>query len=210
MSNDTQQHFADSAIVSGGGESVSEQSLELREGAFNLPSLSKQFSRKIVLHFQAVLSRFHRSFITPRIDRDGGALNAQLLAAKRMKRLAVISPVCRQGFQAEVRGGLLNSFAKMAGIVGGSQVNHGRCNQVSLMFANQRQLDPAAVTLHAGALFQKVATDITAFKSCGINRSGGGIGQQSPFSGPFKHKRQDALKGPFFSRRFSAFWSVVK
>ena len=79
-----------------------------------------------------------------------------------------------------------------------------------LMLADHSQLDPAPVAFQAAALFQKVATDIMALKSGGIHGSCGLIGEQSAFCGDSKNSCQEAVKGPFFSSRFSAFWSVVK
>ncbi len=210
MSNDAQQHFTKSAGMARGGQGIAQEAFELRKCALNLPALTEHFSRKFVLHFQAVAARFHRTVEASLIDWNGCFPNAQFFAAQHVKRLAVTCRISRQGCQLQVGRGLFHSGWKVCRIVAGPYADDGGRNQVREMFADDRQFDPAPVAFHAPAAFQKVATDITALKSCGIEGSSGLDRQQSPLLGVFKHSVQEALKGPFFSSRFSAFWSVVK
>ena len=205
-----QQHFANAAFVAGGMQGVSEKSFELRKCALNLPALAEHFFRKIVLHLEAVMTVFHRTFKAARIDGNGRAGNSQLLAAKHMKRFAVVSTIRRQRLQRQMRDGVLYGLAEMTGIVARPKSNHGRGDQVGLMLADDSQLDPAPMPFQPAAFFQKVATDIMALKSGGIHGSGWLVGEQSVFCGVFKNSCQEAVKGPFFSSLFSAFWSVVK
>ena len=193
-----------------GGQGIAQEPLELGKCAFDLPALAKQFSRKVVLHFQAVVTGFHRAVEASFVNWKGSFSDAQFVATKRMKRLAVTRCISRQGLQLQVRRRLFHGFRKVSRIIAWPHVNNGGRDQMRLMLADHRQLDPAPVALHAPAAFQKVATDITALKSCGIEGSSGSDREQFPFVGVFKHNVQEAVKGPFFSNLFSAFWSVVK
>ena len=210
MSNDTQQHFTESAIMACGGQRIAQEPFELGERAFDLPALAKHFSREFVLHFQAVVARFHRTVEAALVNWNSGSLNTQFFAAKHVKRFAVTGRISRQGRQLQVGRRLFHCLWKVSRIVAGPHADDGGRNQVRLMFTDHGQLDPAPVAFHAPAAFQKVATDITARKSCGIEGSSGSGRQQSPLVGVFKHSVQEAVKGPFFSSLFSAFWSVVK
>jgi len=210
VSSDAQQHFTESAVMACGGQGIAQEPLELGKCAFDLPALAKQFSRKVVLHFQAVVTGFHRAVEASFVNWNGGFSDAQFVAAKRVKRLAVARRISRQGLQPQVSRRLFHGLWKVSRIIAGPHVYDRGRNQVRQMFTDHRQLNPAAVALHAPAAFEKVATDIMTLKSGGIDGSSGSGRKQSPFVGEFKHNVQEAVNGPFFSNLFSAFWSVVK
>ena len=210
MGENAEGGFADAAGVAGGCQRGAEAALELGDGAFDLPALGITAAGKAALHFFAVAPGLHASCKAPIINGYGSARNAQMFAAERVKRFAVVRAIGGQGVQGQVlrRGG--ERVAEMAGVVGRCQIDDGTGDQVRGVLADKRQLDPRAVLRQPRRAFQEIATDVVAFQACGVDRSEAVAGEQSAVAGGSENTSQQPFNGPFFSRRCSAFWSVVK
>ena len=210
MSKHSQYRFTKTSSMAGCGQSSAEMSFDLRDGALDLPTLSVKLLGKALLHFRSVTPGPDSVFKATMINRDSRVLDAKFFATQCVKIFAVVRAVCRQRPQRQPANGTNHRLTKVTGIVSGTHVHHRRSDQMRGMFADQRQFDPGPVLLQPRRALQKIAADIAAFESRGINGSCALTGQQSLSDCASKNAIQQPLNGPPFKRRCSAFWRVVK
>jgi len=209
VGQDAEVDFIEAGGLGSGAQVRSEQTFDLGETALDLPALPVVSLREALLHGPAKAG-LRQTTPTSGIDRKNGSTDPKNRTCGAVKRFAVVSGVAHQCVRREDVGCLRDDRGEIDGVVAGTAPHHGRGDEMGFVVAQNAEFEVRRGALAAAvAAFQEVRTDVAGFHTGGVNR-GGGMGEPALPAGPSENGLLELFKDPFFRRRCSAFWSVVK
>lgn len=129
-----------------------------------------------------------------------------------MKRLAVECRVREDPIQLNPASRSAKSGGEAGSIVAGSVADMAPDPQIRVRVAHHRQLRPERTSkpLGIGPLVEVVEARVPNLEAGRVNGSRGTIVDQAALAGGGEYSSEQSTESPFFSRRFSAFSSVVQ
>lgn len=105
----------------------------------------------------------------PRIDRDNGGADAQVLAGIGMVGFGVECGVCPGPIPLHRQGRLGQNRSKLRGIVTGTGTQRGTGDEMTVSIHGCGQLGPRSGGLGARRSVEEVRQGVTTLQACGIN-----------------------------------------
>lgn len=209
MSQHAEVTLVGSRSVGAGPKAGAKPTLEARDDAFHLPTLSGLVLRERLLHLPPVRALGNCFGTPPVIDGDNGLEHAQLFSTETMVSFAIVGSVGVEGFDWDVPRRLAHHRRQVRGIVARPGPHRSASDHVRRVMAQDRELGIAAVLLHPAAAAQEMAADVPAFEPCGVQGSSAAC-DQAALARPLECGVEQWGESPLFSRRCWAFCSVVK
>lgn len=204
MSKNTTITFTNATVGRPRAQRSTQESLEPRYHALGMPSLAVDSTREPFLHLTTITSAHGLRVTASGVYGDDCRTNAQLLAAKLMVRLGVVSGIGQQPIDGQMMNGLPDDRFEIGSIVRGTGPYISTCNQVSVMMAKNGQFRPAPILLHPALAMEKVPADVMAFQAGGIDAGFGLVVEKSSGAGGTENGAQELIESSFFKRRCSA------
>lgn len=187
-----------------------EEALELREHAFDLPSLAEPALGEPAVHLTPV-SSLRWAGMAAEVDRKDGQADSEFAATDGVKVFGVVRGISEESVQTESSRGVSGGLREIGRIVAGAAADDGRGDQVGGIVADDRGLQEGADSLHSPPLTrEEVAADVVGFEAGGVDGTITAATEPSDRFGVTEDGVEEGGEGSFFRRRCSAFWSVVK
>jgi hypothetical protein len=218
MSQYSQITFPLTRIVAPATQSGAQSAFDAGYDALNLPSLPVFSLVKSSRHLPAVFSIGQGTSsesvfpASTAIQRDDRRANAQGFAGQAMIGFGVVSRVSQKAINLQIRGGQNHRRPEKLHVVAGPNARQSRGDQMALGVADNRQLGKfsfAVSTVAVAAAAGVMRRTKSCFQSGRINGRLGIRLNQVLLTSICEDRAQQALKAPFFPRRFRAWKRVV-
>lgn len=171
-----------------------------------MPTVAVDPTGEAALHLLAIFAS-DLTGVKPatRIQRDDGRADAQLFPAEPVMRFGIIRFVGEHTVPVHDLRGLTHGLGKERRIVARPSAHDSPGPQMRAGMAHDRQFGPEPLgkrLLPAAA--GVVAADVADLETRGIDGPLRALVDQAEFTSPSENGRLEAIKSPFFSRRFSA------
>ena len=205
MCKNSQKAFAILAWLAGSPQGGAEQPLVSGNSAFNLPAIVVNALMEPLLHLSAVFGRRPPAATSPDVKGNDCGADAELFSTQAMVVFPVVGGVSKKPIKAQVLCRLDDSLRELSRVVRWSTGHYHPGNQMGLAVTDDGHLWPAtaAETLVALAL-NVIGAGVAVFQSGGVDRPFGTLVYLAEGAGSLESRSEQALKSPFFSRRFSA------
>lgn len=149
---------------------------------------------------------------SPSVDGDDAGTDSQLFSAKAVNRLAVECRIRKDSIPLNPSSRSAKGGGEARSIVAGAVADMAAEPQVRTGVAHHRQLRPerTAKALGIGPLVEVVEACVSDLEPSRVNGSGRAVIDQAALAGGGEYSAEQSTESPFFSRRFSAFSSVVQ
>jgi len=205
MCKNSQQAFAILGQLARGPQGGAEQALVSGNSAFDLPAIVVHTFVKASLHLSPVFCGGPPAASASGVQRDYRGTDTKLLTAEAVIMLTIVGSVGKEPIKWKVPCRQDHRFPELGRVVGGPPSRNDRGNQMSLAVTDDGHLRPATATeLLVALAVNVIGTGVPVLQSGGVNDPLCTLFYQAEVAGTLENRSEQALKSPFFSRRFSA------
>jgi len=212
MCKDFHVHFPCSGLMAASAKSGAQSAFDPRDDALGLPALTVFTAVKTPLHLTSITCLGPATAAIARVELDDRRANAKALTGHHVIGFGVVTAIAKKAVDLQIPSRRQQRRFEQREVVAGSHAGHRGCDQMRLVVADDGKL---------GELWNSIATVSIApspgimrrshrgFQTRGINcRLGAWLDQAIRFS-ISEDRAQQAVKVPFFARRFRAWKRVV-
>jgi len=180
--------------------------LQLGNGAFDVPTTAVEPVMKVGEHLAAVSGFGQLAFEATRIERNHCRANSEFVSTDFVGVFGVIALVGEKPIEGDVLGRLPHGGFQERDIVTRASRDDRSGNQIGRGMANDGEFGPMPLSegLQFAAPIEVMGTDMTRFEPGGIDGSFRPFVYEAKGVGSFEHRGEQGGQSPFFNSRFSA------
>jgi hypothetical protein len=153
----------------------------------------------------------YRSGMSACVQREDGAADVELLAAKAMMGLSVKGTIAQQSADRRPGAGLPHHQWQERRVVTRAFGDDRRQQQVTAVIAYQPKLQPRLIAMSPWSTpSQEMRAGMMIFETGCVDAGRDVLGSQQKFFGPCPDLVEQLCAPPFLASRWAAFWRVVK